>query len=294
MLLRPKAPYNFPLMLDIFSRFPAPSLFRLKNGAYYQAMHTENGLALARVRQSGEELFIESLIGEIDTKHLAWQLGLDVDLTSFYAYAKQNEALWKVVTPLYGMPIDRSQSLYHALMFVIIEQHISWVNAQKAQRIFVEWANNCVEYEGRTYYAMPKPEQVANASVDDLKPLKITFKRIQMMIDLSRQILEGELNPEAIMQLSPEAMYKELLKIKGVGHWTAAVVVSRARGLFPYVAQNDVALQAAAREYFGIEKSANATHTLFANYGDFAGIAANFTLMRWVLDKYPVLTQSTP
>lgn len=289
MLLRPIAPYNFSLMLDIFSRFPAPSLFRLQDGAYYQAMHKHDGLALARVSQNEDGLLLESLVGEVDEKSIAWQFGIDADLRAFYVHAEQDTALWKVIQPLYGLPVDRSQSLYHALMFVIIEQHIAWVNAQKAQRIFVEWANNWIEFEGQRYYAMPRPEQVAKASIEDLKPLKITFKRMELMIELSRQIVAGELDLEAMMQLSPEAMYHELLKIKGIGHWTAAVVIARARGIFSHVAHNDVALQAAAREYFGIEKSAAATQALFASYGDFAGIAANFTLMRWVLDKYPVI-----
>jgi DNA-3-methyladenine glycosylase II len=288
MLLRPKIPYNFSLMLQIFSRFPAPSLFRLQNGAYYQA--TQAGLA--RVSQTEGGLLLESLVGEIDTDALLRQLGMDVDLTDFYAYAKQDDALWNVVSSLYGMPIDRSHSLYHALIFVIIEQHISWVNAQRAQRLFIQWAGNYIDYAGQTYYFMPGPEQVANASIKDLMPLKITFKRMQLILDLSRQIVEGSLDLEGMMQLSPEAMYSELLKIKGVGHWTAAVVITRARGVFPYVAQNDVALQAAARDYFGIEKSAAATQAHFANYGDFAGLAANFTLMKRVLENYPIQRMS--
>jgi DNA-3-methyladenine glycosylase II len=288
MLLRPKAPYNFSLMLQIFSRFPAPSLFRVRGGAYYQAMQTDKGMALARLSQVGDELLIESLIGEVATDTLVQQLGMDVDLTDFYAFAKQDESLWNVVNSLYGLPVDRSHSLYHALIFVIIEQHISWINAQRAQRLFIEWAGNNIDYAGQRYYAMPSPEQVANASMEDLMPLKITYKRMQLILDISRQIVSGELDLEQMMKLSPEAMYNELLKIKGIGHWTAAVVIARARGIFPYVAHNDVGLQAAARDYFGIEKSAPATQAHFAKYGDFAGIAANFTLMKRVLENYPI------
>ena len=52
---------------------------------------------------------------------------------------------------------------------------------------------------------------------------------------------------------------------------------------------NDVALQAAVAEYFSVEKSADATKVVFANYGEYAGLSAHFTLMRWVLDKYPIV-----
>jgi DNA-3-methyladenine glycosylase II len=292
--LKAIAPYSFDLFCQILSRYPQASLFHLRDGDYYRVLRYAEQLSLIKINSSSTvdapKLQIEFLVGEEaaieQVEHL---LGLDCDINDFYEFAHQNEALWAIVEPLYGLPIDRSENVFHALIFVIIEQHISWVNAQKAQRVLVEWSNNSIEYEGIKHYAMPTVQQLANATIDDLRPLKITFKRMQLMIDLARQVLDGTLDLEAMTQLPPAEMYRELMKIKGVGHWTASVVLSRARGIFPYVPQNDVALQAAVREYFNVEKSTAATQAIFAEYGQFAGLAAHFTLMKWVLDKYPIV-----
>lgn len=293
--LKPIAPYYFDLFYQILSRYPNPSLFHVHDNAYFRVVRHDEKLSLARVTSSGSvnspQLEIEWLSGEAQNNQLETILGVGKNITEFYQFAQNDTQLWAIVEPLYGLPLDIGESVFQVLMFVIIEQHISWVNAQKAQRILVKWGDNFVEYDGIKHYAMLTIEQIANATIDDLKPLKITFKRMQMMIDIANQVLDGSLDLASMLKVSPEKMYRELLKIKGVGHWTASVVVSRARGIFPYVAHNDVALQAAVREYFGVEKSASATQAIFAQYGEFAGLAAHFTLMKWVLDKYPIANE---
>lgn len=294
LTLKPIAPYSFDLFTNILSRYPKPSLFHLHDGAYFRTLRLGDETALVRVTASdtvdNPTLFIEPIIGDAKavSAKIAHVLGVYSDIHEFYAFSRESEALWRIVEPLQGLPLYREESVYQALMFVIIEQHISWINAQKAQRQLVEWANNSVEYDSYIHYAIPSPEQIAKATVDDLKPLKITFKRMNLMIDLSKQVVSGELDLESLLHESPEKMYSELLKIKGVGHWTASVVVARAMGVYPYVPHNDVALQAAVSEYFGVAKSADALQETFAQYGDHAGLAAHFTLMRWVLDKYPI------
>lgn len=292
--LKPIAPYSFDLFYQILSRYPQPSLFHLQNKTYYRVISHQEQLSLIKINTLGSivapELQVETLVGEEPSiGKIDNLLGIQSDISDFYQFARQNEQLWAIVEPLYGLPLDTSENAFQALVFVIIEQHISWVNAQKAQRTLVEWGNNTIEYEGIKHYAMPTIQQLANATIDNLRPLKITFKRMQLIIDIAKQVLDSTLDLDAMMQLPPDKMYRELLKIKGVGHWTASVVVSRARGVFPYIPQNDVALQAAVREYFDVEKSAAATQSIFAEYGEFAGLAAHFTLMKWVLDKYPIV-----
>ena len=229
------------------------------------------------------------LIGEVPPDRIKHVIGADSNLSNFYKTAKKDKTLGAIIKPLIGLPLYCSENLYEALIFVIIEQHIAWVNAQKAQRVLVEWGNNYIEYEGSKYYAMPTPEKLANARIDDLRPTKITFKRMQLLIDIARRFVD---DPDFMVfdrRVIAQALYDELLKIKGIGHWTASVVVSRATGAYPFVPHNDVAVQAAVAEYFDVEKSAEATKTIFAAYDSYAGLAAHFTLMKWVLDKYPIV-----
>lgn len=291
MRLSPTLPYDFDKLLALLRRFPCPSSFVVQDDAYFQVIRQDDALALVRVTNNNHGLDIQRISGTADETAISAQLtqilGTQHDLRAFYAYAEGHPALWSVVEPLVGLPIYCTPDVYHALIYVIIEQHISWAAAQRGQRALVEWGGNFIEHEGIRHYAIPTPEQLAKATIDDLRPLKITFKRMQLLIDISRAVVEGTLDLQGTAQLPPEAVYKALLNIKGVGHWTASVVVGRVFGVFPYVPHNDVGLQAAVARYFQVEKSAQATKEVFAAYDDYAGLAAHFTLMRWVMEMYP-------
>lgn len=299
--LHPKPPYNFPLLLDFLARFAHPTLNEVQQGAYWRVVMGAKGLALLRVTGSGtpdtprldvhiaassgtitDAVLIDSIQHILPTTH-EWQ--------TFYEVARIDVGLWGVVAPLFGLPEIRTASVFEALMQTIIEQQISWVTAQRAQRWLVEWAGNTVEYAEHVYYAFPTPPQIAAATVDDLKPLKITFKRMALMIDLATQIVSGALDLERLRDISPAEAYQYLTAIKGIGHWTAAVTLERAFGYTDWVAYNDVVLQAAANRYLlggsGRIPPERVAQT-FARYGEYAGIAARYTMFCWVFEQYPL------
>lgn len=284
--------YSFDLLYKIHARYPHPSLFTLRDNVYYRAFQNDAEMSLLKVHHKDGDLTITPLIGTLQLESIKHILGTSTDLSAFYKMAQADKALSKIIEPLLGLPLYCSENLYEALIFVIIEQHIAWVNAQKSQRVLVEWGNNFVEYDGHKHYVIPPPEQLATATIDDLRPLKITFKRMQLLIDIAQQFVDDPTFLQQKSVLNTQELYNNLLKIKGVGHWTASVVVSRATGIYPFVPHNDVALQAAVAEYFSVEKSADATKAVFGQYGEFAGLSAHFTLMKWVLDKYPIVSFS--
>jgi DNA-3-methyladenine glycosylase II len=299
--LHPTPPYNFPLLLDVLSRFAHPTLDVVRDGAYWRAFRSGDGLALLRVTGSGTvdssalDVHLMAQTGEVDTasllRDLSHILRIDAGRADFVSAAQKDETLWRVVEPLIGLPEWRTVNLFEALMQTIIEQQIAWTTAQKAQRWLVEWAGGCIVHDGIQHYVFPTPARLAVATVDDLKPLKITFKRMALMIDLAGQITRGELNLDALSQQTPDAAYRSLLSIKGIGHWTAAVALERAFGHKDWIAYNDVVLQAATNRYFlgGVGRiPPQQVIDTFTPYGQYAGIAAHYTMIRWVIDQYPV------
>jgi DNA-3-methyladenine glycosylase II len=302
--LYPQAPYNFPLLLNILSRFAHPTLNIVQDGAYWRVIRSGAGLALLRVTSAGTvespvlEVELAAQSGDVDTSvvvdQLAHILHIEAGRGAFVTLAQTDAPLWRVVEPLIGLPEWRTASIFEALMETIIEQQISWTTAQKAQRWLVEWAGDCITHDGKAYYAFPTPARIAEASVEELKPLKITFKRMALMIELASQVVSGELNLEQFAVYTPDEAYQHLLSIKGIGHWTAAVTLERAFGHKDWVAYNDVVLQAATNRYFlgaeGRIPPQLVTDT-FTCYGIFAGLAAHYTMIRWVLDQYPAQTK---
>lgn len=293
--LTPVPPYNFDLTLDILRRFVTPVLdIAGHDRAYWRVLRSGAGLALLRIAPSFE-LFLAAHIGEIDRTRLIADvshiLAVDEDPKPFYAAAQTHPELWQVIAPVHGIRWLRSASVFEALMMVIIEQHIAWTTALRAQEWLVRWGGAKIRHNGRDFYAFPTPAQIANASIEDLSPLKITFKRMQIMITIAQQIEGGKLDLEALRNFSAEEAYTALMALPGVGHWTAANVVSRALGHFRYITDTDVAIQNAANFYFNNAKgrlSPQAMRQLFERYGTYGAAAAYHTLLRWVIDRYPV------
>lgn len=296
--VKPTPPYNFGAVLAVYGRFQHPTLDVIVGDTYRRVLRVGGKLTLAEVLQTGtidQPALTVNLHGNDDISadqvgvQLNHILSFDQAHAEFWVMAQANPILWSIIEPVYGMPTLKSATIFEALVDVIIEQHIAWTAAQRAQRWLVEWGGHCVEYDGQTYYAQPEPTQLATASLEELKPLKITHGRINLLIQIARDMVEGRLDLESLANLPSAEAYQELLKIKGVGHWTATVTLARALGYYGYLPHNDVAVQAAVNHYFYQltgRSTADVLRSTFEQFGEFAGLAAHYTLMRWVLDKY--------
>ena len=289
----PAYAYRFDLQLEFARRIAYPArmvvrgdtLWRVTGGQLLSYKEAANAIVIR-----GDSLSAERA-RQIEHRSRRY-LGLNQDLTAFYSLAASEADLWPVVEPLVGLPLFCSETVFEALITLIIEQHIAWKSALRAQLELLRIAGRRVS-SGRTLvYDFPSPARLARASPAELKPLKITNKRIDLIIAIAAAVDLGGLDLEGIRGLPTAEAYARLLAIKGVGHWTAANVIGRALGRYPFVSHNDVALQAAVRHYFhggaGQKGAAQVRETL-GRYGEFAGMAGHFTLLRWVLDRYPPL-----
>lgn len=292
MRYAPLPPYDFALTIEA-----SRGLFvmgEIRDGAYRRVLRVGDTLALVEVGNIGTitdpalEARLLAASGAIDEAAL-WAkvrrvLNVGADLAPFYALAETDPVLKQTVQMLYGLHSLQADSLFEALALTMIEQQIALKMAQTAERWLLSWGGDTIAYEGETYYTFPRPERIAAASVDDLTPLKITFMRMQRLIDLAKTAE----SLEEIRDQPAEILYDRLIELKGVGHWTAAWALIRAQGHYPYVGAADVALRAAVNSYYhGLPGRADVAlvDRTFARYGAYSGLAAYYTLMRWALKK---------
>lgn len=285
-------PYRFDLLLEIIKRFAHPArqiaydnkLWRITQGKLVSYTFTDNTIQIDSPAHNDETKLTPI------SHHI---LGMNNDQTSFYQYAQKDIKLWDIIKPLVGLPIFCTETVFEALITLIIEQHISWKNALRSQQTLMTIFKTDQSHNNVTVYDFPTPQQLSQATPDQLKPLKITNRRIDLIIQIAQDVVNGDLDLEAIRTVDTATTYQMLLKIKGVGHWTASNVIGRALGQFPYISHNDVALQAAVLHYFHDDdgkKSAQQVIDTLEPYEEYAGLVGHFTLLRWVLDRYPVTT----
>ena len=297
--LQPKIPYNFALTARASPYYT--TRHRLDSSFLWRIIKQGQARCVVRVREVGTadapllEAEMVCQVGAIDRTLLEAQLkhwlALDADLTSFYKVAAADRVLAETVKRLNGLHILRTGSMFEALVVTMIEQQIALKAAQKAERWLIETYGESLEYEGIRYYDFPTAERLANLTTDNLIPLKITFIRMNRILQIARQMNDGILDLEALYAAPYETAYKGLIALNGIGHWTAAWTLTRAIGAYTYVGSADVALRAAVHHYWhGLPGRATRqdTDAQFARYGVAAGHASVYTLMRWGMERYPL------
>lgn len=58
-----------------------------------------------------------------------------------------------------------------------------------------------------------------------LQQVGTTYKKVDYILDLAEQVRRGTLDPEQLWSLSDEDVIRELTKLKGVGVWTAEMIL---------------------------------------------------------------------
>ena len=66
---------------------------------------------------------------------------------------------------------------------------------------------------------------VGTVSAERLQQVGTTYKKADYILDLAEQVRRGALDPEQLWSLSDEDVIRELTKLKGVGVWTAEMIL---------------------------------------------------------------------
>lgn len=290
-------PYNFARTAAA-SRFLYTMGELTPQGAFRRVIRVGDALALVEWREHPQfydhvEAVVLAHKGEIDPGAFARKAYRIIHanaggrLAAFYAQV--DERLNAAVMDLFGLTHFQADTMFEALGLTIIEQQIALSMAQKAERWLLATYGDSIQYEGCVYYTFPTPARIAKLTERDLTPLKITFRRMRMLIDIAQQVERGTLDLEAMRDQPPAEVHAALVKLKGVGEWTASWATIRGTGAYPYLSSADVALRAAVNRYF-FNAPGRASRVdvdaLFARYGEHAGAAAYYVLTRYAFEKY--------
>ena len=103
--------------------------------------------------------------------------------------------------------------LFSSVVHHIVGQQIS----TKAQQTIWQCMNNA--------FGEVTPDTIGNASVNELQSLGMTFRKAEYIRDFSRKILNGEFNLDAVEHMSDEEAITALARLKGIGVWTAEMIL---------------------------------------------------------------------
>ncbi len=130
--------------------------------------------------------------------------------------------------------ITRSDNYFLSLVGSIISQQLSGKVADVIYNRFLNHYQNDVT-----------PLKVIHTDDEDLRQLGISYQKISYLKSLSSMIVSGEINIEDFIHLNDESIIEELIKVKGIGRWTAQMFLMFSLGREDVAAPLDLGLRKA-------------------------------------------------
>ena len=253
------------------------------DGVYYRALRRGERVVVASARPMNDALEVAIAEGNEDDLQFACEsmarlLALDVDLAGFYALLEVDPVLSGAVAAVRGLRPPRAESVFEALVIAILGQQISANVARVIREGIMAAYGTPVECFGKSLHAFPTPESLASASPEELRAQKLSARKVEYVQDASRRAIDGELDFPRFDGMSNEEVIAELVKVRGIGRWTAEWVLLRALGRADVFPAGDLALRRVVSElYFD---GASITEAELASFGErwapYRGLATTY------------------
>jgi DNA-3-methyladenine glycosylase II len=139
------------------------------------------------------------------------------------------------------------------------------------------------------------PANVLKQSVEDLRACGLSGKKVEYIQDVAAHFQAGTVNPKLWHTLSDEALIQELIQVKGIGRWTAEMVLmfnALRPDVFPI---DDLAIRKAMGNFYGFLDDKDGRKQMIAKSSDWAPWRSVASWLLWrSLDLTPDIAGNTP
>lgn len=250
--------FNFEQILRFLSRNEKESLHSIKNDEVYKVVPFENSLILFSISFDSylqisihSENISQKVIDFVKNYVSDW-FDLEANLGIFYETIQNDEVLASLCQRFHGLRMIGMSDIFESLVWSIIGQQINLNFAYSLKERLVHNFGEKIIYNDESFYALPTPERLASLNLEDFQPLQFSRSKAQYILNVSREFTEGNLSQEALKKLSFEEVKEKLVKIKGVGNWTANYSMMKSLKNYDAFPVEDVGLQNAVKTQYGL------------------------------------------
>jgi DNA-3-methyladenine glycosylase II len=214
------------------------------DGQHIRALETSRGPVVARVVQVNPGALIVTLDGDSREHKLALalvtrMLGIERDVAYFNRAAEGIPWLSPLAQRMRGVRPPRYPTLWEACVNAIVFQQISLHAASAIMRRLILALGQSIDSEGVAVYAFPTAERLLGVEDDALRAAGLSLGKLTTLRRVAEALASGAL-VEAMLEerASPDAIGL-LREIKGIGPWTATVILLRGLGRLDVFPMND-------------------------------------------------------
>ena len=252
LVFAPRGAFSLRATTARFARL-SDSVSVVENDSYARLVHAGAGLALLRVTQEGppnRARLRVSIDGAADepTAHAAARrllervLGAGADLRRFQRAHARDPLLAASLRAHRGLRVAGSYDLFEALVNAVLTQQVNLRFAYSIRAELVRAFGASRVFAGRDWRAFPTAERLARESETTLRGFRLSAAKAGAIARLARACAKGELDEAKLAPLSDEEAIAELSRWKGIGRWTAEVVLIRGLGRLDIFPAGDLAV----------------------------------------------------
>lgn len=229
-----RTPFRLDLTADALRRLAANVVDVVgADGTYYRALQDSGGIELVAVTQrepGAIELRATGRRAERWLPTVERMLGTQVDLAQWYARSRRIAWLAPLAQALRGLKPPRYPTLWEAFAHSILFQQISIHAAAAIMRRAVELLGEVVAAADVRCIAFPSPQRWLDAGDAQLRAVGISRNKIAHLRSAAQALITGEVDEDELDGLSTPAAAERLRAIRGIGAWSASVVLLRGLG----------------------------------------------------------------
>jgi DNA-3-methyladenine glycosylase II len=267
-ILRARAPFDFAATARFLRFSEAELVDTFTSGRYRRALHFGERLFLLTVESQktgarpavevalAPEQFATPEILDEAARVVRAMFSLEHDLEGWRAHLTHDPLMRKLEAEHRGLRLPRWPTLFEALVTSILLQQIATTVAITFRRRVVERfgeqleVDGQIEVDGQTYFAFPRAERLAEASVEELRALGLSNAKATCIIEVARACASGELNSTALASEDNETVVARLSALRGIGRWTAEWVLMLHFGRTDVFAAADLFLRGVVVKYY--------------------------------------------
>lgn len=204
-----------------------------EDGTYFRALTAGARTAIICVRQTAAPSLEVEIFGSGGSQLLASvarMLGTDVDLRSWERRVKAIPWLERLSRANRGLRPPRYPTLWEALAHAIVFQQISIHAAAAIMRRVVVRFSFPRSHRGIELYPFPVPEAIAGAPDAALHAVGLSANKAKALKQAATAVLDATISEQRLERLESADAIAELSRLRGIGPWSAAVVLLRGLG----------------------------------------------------------------